>query len=83
MGDQLLALRQAQSQLYSRPKDQKGSSHLPKFSRMSFAKCTNFKLRHRTGRESHHGIVVDLAQGELADAPVQREAIELRLARIR
>ncbi len=40
-------------------------------------------LRPRPGRESHHGIVIDPAQGKLADAPVQRAAIELRLGRIR
>ncbi len=41
------------------------------------------KLRPQSGRESHHGIVLDPAQCELADAPVQREAIDLRLTRIR
>ena len=50
---------------------------------MSVPKCANFELRPRPGRESHHGIVIDPAQGKLADAPVQREAIELRLGRIR
>jgi len=42
----------------------------------------SIKLRSRPGRESHHGIVLDPAQSELADAPVQREAIELRLGRV-
>ena len=41
------------------------------------------KLRPLPGRESHHGIVLDPAQGKLADAPVQREASELRLGRVR
>jgi hypothetical protein len=40
-------------------------------------------LRPRPGGESHYRIVLDPAQGELGDAPVQREAIELRLSRIR
>ena len=41
------------------------------------------KLPPRPGRESHRGIVLDPAQSELADAPVQREARELRLGRVR
>src|ERR1035437_3972873 len=44
---------------------------------------TTFKLRRRPCRESHHGIVLDPDQGELADAPVQREASQLRLGRVR
>src|ERR1019366_8742938 len=43
----------------------------------------SIKLRPRSGRESHYGIVLDPAQGELADAPVQREASQLRLGRVR
>ncbi len=43
----------------------------------------SIKLRPRPVRESHRGIVLDPAQGELGDAAVQREASELRLARIR
>ena len=49
----------------------------------ALAGIPNFKLRLRLGRESHRGVVLDPAQSELADAPVQREAIELRLGRIR
>ncbi len=33
----------------------------------------SIKLRPRPGRESHRSIVLDPAQSELADAPVQRE----------
>ena len=44
---------------------------------------TTFKLRGRPGRESHHGIVIDPPQGELADVAVQRQASELRLGRVR
>ena len=43
----------------------------------------NFKLRPRPCRESHHGIVLDPLQSELADAPVQRKAGELRLGHVR
>jgi hypothetical protein len=42
----------------------------------------SIKLRPRPGRESHCGIVLE-AQSELDDAPVQREASELRLGRVR
>ncbi len=41
------------------------------------------RLGPRPGRESHHGIVLDPAQGELADAAVHREASQLRLGRVR
>jgi hypothetical protein len=51
--------------------------------RFPISKCANFKLRSRPGRESHHGIVIDSAQGELADAPVQREGSQLRLGPVR
>src|SRR5208283_3904927 len=44
---------------------------------------TTFKLRSRPCREGHHGIVLDPAQREFADAPVQREASELGLGRVR
>src|SRR5207245_8436404 len=43
----------------------------------------SIKLRLRCGRESHRGIVLDPAQSELNDVPVQREASELRLGRVR
>src|SRR5437868_5736436 len=43
----------------------------------------SIKLPPCPGRESHRGIVLDPAQSELADAPVQREASELRLGRVR
>jgi hypothetical protein len=43
----------------------------------------SIKLRPRPGRESHCGIVLDPAQSELSDAPVQGEASELRFDRIR
>jgi hypothetical protein len=43
----------------------------------------SIKLPPRPDRESNRGIVLDPAQGKLADVPVQREAIELRLGRIR
>jgi hypothetical protein len=42
-----------------------------------------FKLRGRPGRDSHHRVVLDPAQGELADASVQSEASKLRLGRVR
>src|SRR5208282_1083338 len=53
------------------------------YSRHSQGENTTFKLRGRLCRESYYGIVLDPAQGELADAPVQREASELRLGRVR
>ncbi len=53
------------------------------FWRATTHKRSRIKLRSRPGRESHHGIVLDPAQGDLADAPVQREASELRLGRVR
>lgn len=45
--------------------------------------CVNFKLRPRSSRENHHAIVLDLAQGELGDAAMQRKASQLGLARVR
>src|SRR5208282_5642599 len=53
------------------------------YSRHSQGENTTFKLRGRLCRESYYGIVLDPAQGELADAPVQRETSELRLGRVR
>jgi hypothetical protein len=35
------------------------------------------------GRESHHGTALDPVRDELGDVPVQRQASELRLWRIR
>ena len=32
----------------------------------------SIKLPPRPGRENHHGIVLDSAQGELTDAPMQK-----------
>jgi hypothetical protein len=43
----------------------------------------SIKLQPRIGRESHHGIVLDPVQDELGDVPVQREASEPRLWRVR
>lgn len=43
----------------------------------------SIKLWPRRGRKSHSSIVLDPAQSELNDAPVQRSASELRLGRIR
>lgn len=40
------------------------------------------KLWSRRSRESHHSIVLDSAQVELADVPVQRGSGELKLGRI-
>jgi hypothetical protein len=44
---------------------------------------TTFKLRSRPGRESHDSVVLDPAQGKLADAPLQGEVNELRLGGVR
>jgi len=41
------------------------------------------KLLSGPVRESNHSIVLDLAQGKLGDAPLQRKASQLRLVRIR
>lgn len=35
--------------------------------------------RRRLGRQNHHGVMLDPAQGELEDAPAQTEASDLRL----